>query len=100
MDSTERIFEEKREPFPEEIRALDCYWSDEYRRGLFSKIIKEIEFEDGYYRTPMETTYQSYLDTREELYNCRELEIQRNHRFQREYILLWFLWRSMMGKEW
>ena len=64
--------EEKRDPSITEIRVLDTYWSDHCRHTTFSTELKEIEFEDGYYRTPMETTYQSYLDTREEIFEGRE----------------------------
>ncbi|MCI7594833.1 MAG: phosphoribosylformylglycinamidine synthase [Lachnospiraceae bacterium] len=64
--------EEKREPSLTEIRVLDTYWSDHCRHTTFSTELKEVEFEEGYYRTPMETTYQSYLDTREELFKGRE----------------------------
>lgn len=31
-----------------------------------------MEFGEGYYRSPLETTYQSYLDTREEIFKGRE----------------------------
>ena len=64
--------EEKRDPSMTEIRVLDTYWSDHCRHTTFSTELKEIEFEDGYYRTPIETTYQSYLDTREEIYEGRD----------------------------
>ena len=64
--------EEKRDPSMTEIRVLDTYWSDHCRHTTFSTELKDIEFEDGYYRTPMETTYQSYLDTREEIFEGRE----------------------------
>ena len=64
--------EEKRDPSMTEIRVLDTYWSDHCRHTTFSTELKEIEFEDGYYRTPIETTYQSYLDTREEIFAGRD----------------------------
>ena len=64
--------EEKRDPSMTEIRVLDTYWSDHCRHTTFSTELKNIEFEEGYYRTPMETTYQSYLDTREEIFAGRE----------------------------
>ena len=64
--------EEKRDPSMTEIRVLDTYWSDHCRHTTFSTELKDIEFEDGYYRTPIETTYQSYLDTREEIFAGRE----------------------------
>ncbi len=64
--------EENRDPSMTEIRVLDTYWSDHCRHTTFSTELKEVEFEDGFYKTPIETTYQSYLDTREEIFNGRE----------------------------
>ncbi len=63
--------EEKRDPSMTEIRVLDTYWSDHCRHTTFSTELKNVEFADGYYRTPIETTYQSYLDTRADLYAGR-----------------------------
>ncbi len=62
---------EHRDPTITEIRVLDTYWSDHCRHTTFSTELKNIEFEDGYYRTPIETTFQSYTDTRQELYAGR-----------------------------
>ena len=64
--------EEHRDPSMTEIRVLDTYWSDHCRHTTFSTELKNIEFEDGYYRTPIETTFESYKDTREELYKGRD----------------------------
>ena len=64
--------DEKRDPSMTEIRVLDTYWSDHCRHTTFSTELKEIEFGEGYYRSPIETTYQSYLDTREEIFKGRE----------------------------
>lgn len=64
--------EEHRDPSMTEIRVLDTYWSDHCRHTTFSTELKQITFEDGYYRTPLETTWQSYLDTREEIEGDRE----------------------------
>ena len=64
--------EEHRDPTMTEIRVLDTYWSDHCRHTTFSTELKNVEFEDGYYRTPIETSYQSYLDTREEIYEGRD----------------------------
>lgn len=64
--------QEKRDPSMTEIKVLDTYWSDHCRHTTFSTELKEVEFEDGFYRTPIETTYQSYLDTREEIFQGRE----------------------------
>lgn len=38
----------------------------------FSTELTDVEFGEGYYRSPLETTYQSYLDTREEIFKGRE----------------------------
>ena len=64
--------DERRNPTMTEIRVLDTYWSDHCRHTTFSTELKNVEFGEGYYRTPIETTYQSYLDTREEIFRGRE----------------------------
>ena len=64
--------DENRDPSMTEIRVLDTYWSDHCRHTTFSTELKDVEFGDGYYRSPIETTYQSYLDTREELFAGRD----------------------------
>ena len=63
--------DEKRDPSMTEIRVLDTYWSDHCRHTTFSTELKDIEFGEGYYRTPMETSYQSYLDTRADIFAGR-----------------------------
>ena len=63
--------DEHRDPSMTEIRVLDTYWSDHCRHTTFSTELKDVEFEDGYYRAPIETTYQSYLDTRAEIFAGR-----------------------------
>ncbi len=64
--------EEHRDPTVTEIRVLDTYWSDHCRHTTFSTELKNIEFKEGYYKVPLETTYQSYLDTRSEIFAGRE----------------------------
>ncbi len=64
--------EEKRDPSMTEIRVLDTYWSDHCRHTTFATELKEVEFGEGYYKEPLEMTWQSYLDTREELYAGRD----------------------------
>ena len=64
--------DEKRDPSMTEIRVLDTYWSDHCRHTTFSTELTDVEFGEGYYRSPLETTYQSYLDTREEIFQGRE----------------------------
>ncbi len=63
--------DEKRNPTMTEIRVLDTYWSDHCRHTTFSTELKDVEFGEGYYRTPIETSYQSYLDTRAEIFAGR-----------------------------
>jgi len=64
--------DEKRDPSMTEIRVLDTYWSDHCRHTTFSTELTEVEFGEGYYRSPIETTYQSYLDTRAEIFKGRD----------------------------
>ena len=64
--------EEHRNPTMTEIRVLDTYWSDHCRHTTFATELTDVEFGEGYYREPLETTYQSYLDTREEIFAGRE----------------------------
>ncbi|MCI8695110.1 MAG: phosphoribosylformylglycinamidine synthase [Lachnospiraceae bacterium] len=63
--------DEKRNPTMTEIRVLDTYWSDHCRHTTFSTELTDVEFGEGYYRSPIETTYRSYLDTREEIFGIR-----------------------------
>ena len=63
--------EEDRDPTMTEIRVLDTYWSDHCRHTTFSTELTKVEFADGYYKTPIETSYQSYLDTRAEIFKDR-----------------------------
>ena len=51
---------------------LDTYWSDHCRHTTFSTELKEVVFDDGYYRAPMEQTYQDYLDTHKNIYAGRD----------------------------
>ncbi len=64
--------DENRNPSMTEIRVLDTYWSDHCRHTTFSTELTNVEFGEGYYRSPLETTYQSYLDTREEIFKGRD----------------------------
>ncbi len=64
--------EEKREPSMTEIRVLDTYWSDHCRHTTFSTELTEVTFGQGYYRKPMEDTYEDYLNTHRELYQGRD----------------------------
>ncbi|SCY06097.1 phosphoribosylformylglycinamidine synthase [Lachnospiraceae bacterium XPB1003] len=64
--------EEDRDPSMTEIRVLDTYWSDHCRHTTFATELKDVQFAEGYYRTPLETTYMSYLDTRKDIYGDRK----------------------------
>ncbi len=64
--------EEKRNPSMTEIRVLDTYWSDHCRHTTFSTELKEVSFEEGYYKKPIEDTYKQYLSDREEIFKGRE----------------------------
>ena len=64
--------EENRDPSMTEIRVLDTYWSDHCRHTTFSTELKKIEFEDGFYRKPIEETYHNYLSAREEMFKGRD----------------------------
>ena len=63
--------EEKRDPSVTEIRVLDTYWSDHCRHTTFLTELTKVSFEDGYYKKPMEESYQRYEDTFRELYKDR-----------------------------
>ena len=64
--------EEHRDPPMTEIRVLDTYWSDHCRHTTFSTELKNVAFTDGYYREPIEGTYQKYLADRAEIFKGRE----------------------------
>ncbi|MDF2610809.1 MAG: phosphoribosylformylglycinamidine synthase [Lachnospiraceae bacterium] len=64
--------EENRDPSMTEIRVLDTYWSDHCRHTTFLTELKNIQFEDGFYKQPMKATYEKYLSDRNELYKDRD----------------------------
>ncbi|HBN55340.1 MAG TPA: phosphoribosylformylglycinamidine synthase, partial [Lachnospiraceae bacterium] len=64
--------EEKRDPSMTEIRVLDTYWSDHCRHTTFSTELTEVTFADGYYRKPIEDTYQQYLSDHKEIFAGRD----------------------------
>ena len=63
--------EEHRDPSVTEIRVLDTYWSDHCRHTTFSTELKDVKFDDGFYKKPIEETYNDYLDTFKNLYEGR-----------------------------
>lgn len=64
--------EEKRNPSMTEIRVLDTYWSDHCRHTTFATELKNVTFKEGFYRAPMEATYNKYLADRSEIYKGRK----------------------------
>ena len=64
--------EEHRDPTMTEIRVLDTYWSDHCRHTTFSTELKEISFDEGDYRKPIEDTYREYLKDHSEIFAGRE----------------------------
>lgn len=63
--------EENRDPSMTEIRVLDTYWSDHCRHTTFSTELKNITFQDGYYKKPMEESFQKYDADRQVIYKDR-----------------------------
>lgn len=64
--------EEHRDPTMTEIRVLDTYWSDHCRHTTFQTELKDVTFLDGYYKEPIQSTYEQYLLDREEIIGGRE----------------------------
>lgn len=64
--------EEHRDPSMTEIRVLDTYWSDHCRHTTFSTELKNIRFGEGYYRKPIENSFDKYKETFGELYAGRD----------------------------
>lgn len=63
--------EEKRDPSVTEIRVLDTYWSDHCRHTTFLTELKNVQFEEGYYKAPIEKSYQEYEAVRQEIFRDR-----------------------------
>ncbi|MCR5415916.1 MAG: phosphoribosylformylglycinamidine synthase [Pseudobutyrivibrio sp.] len=64
--------DEHRDPTVTEIRVLDTYWSDHCRHTTFSTELKNVTIEDGFYKAPIEDTYNDYLDNFKILYKDRD----------------------------
>ena len=63
--------EERRDPTMTEIRVLDTYWSDHCRHTTFATELKDVKFDDGYYRPLIEGAFQQYLADHKEQYAGR-----------------------------
>ncbi len=64
--------EEKRDPSMTEIRVLDTYWSDHCRHTTFSTELTNVEFQDGFYRAPLEAAYKQYMEDHNSIFAGRE----------------------------
>ncbi len=60
--------EEKRDPTMTEIRVLDTYWSDHCRHTTFATELKDVKFDEGYYRPLLEGAFKQYLADHKEQY--------------------------------
>lgn len=63
--------EEKRDPSVTEIRVLDTYWSDHCRHTTFLTELKNVSFEDGYYKEPIKKSFEDYEEVRKEIFKDR-----------------------------
>ena len=50
-----------------EIRVLDTYWSDHCRHTTFNTQLTEITFDESALTEPIQKTYQTYLETKQQL---------------------------------
>lgn len=64
--------EEKRDPSLTEIRVLDTYWSDHCRHTTFLTELTDVKIEDGFFKKPIEDSYNRYREDYKELYKNRE----------------------------
>ena len=64
----QRYFQkEHRNPTVTEIRVLDTYWSDHCRHTTFNTQLTEITFDESALTKPIQKTYQTYLETKQQL---------------------------------
>ena len=63
--------EEHRDPTMTEIRVLDTYWSDHCRHTTFATELKDVKFDDGFYRPLIEGAFKQYLADHKEQYTGR-----------------------------
>lgn len=64
----QRYFQtEHRNPTVTEIRVLDTYWSDHCRHTTFNTQLTEITFDESALTEPIQKTYQTYLETKQQL---------------------------------
>lgn len=64
--------EEKRDPSLTEIRVLDTYWSDHCRHTTFLTELAEVKIEEGFFKKPIEDSFNRYREDYKELYKNRD----------------------------
>ena len=64
--------DENRDPSMTEIRVLDTYWSDHCRHTTFNTELTDVEFDEGFYKTPIIKTYERYIEDREVIFKGRD----------------------------
>ena len=63
--------EEHRDPTMTEIRVLDTYWSDHCRHTTFATELKDVHFDEGFYKPLIEGAFRQYLADHKEHYAGR-----------------------------
>jgi phosphoribosylformylglycinamidine synthase len=66
---------ERRDPTLTEIRLLDTYWSDHCRHTTFLTAIERVAIGPGGWNEPVRRAYESYLETRQQLYGALPVEV-------------------------
>ncbi len=61
-----------RNPTLTELRVIDTYWSDHCRHTTFLTELKSVHFEDGFYKAPIQETYERYINDRDIIYKGRD----------------------------
>ena len=64
--------EENRDPSMTEIRVLDTYWSDHCRHTTFLTELKNIKFEEGDYKKPIQDAFNMYKHDHDVIYKGRD----------------------------
>lgn len=67
--------DEDRDPTITEIKVLDTYWSDHCRHTTFMTELKNVEISEGKYTDIVKDTFDSYMDTRKEIYVNRKKDV-------------------------
>ena len=71
----EYFIKEDRNPRYCELKMLDTYWSDHCRHTTFLTNIEDIDIQDGDYKDIIQKSFDSYLQTREEVYTDKKKPI-------------------------